>query len=174
ARTRMRAHLSTCGKRILTMLKASCPGCGAAITFQSSVSIMAVCEHCNSTLVRHDVDIENVGKMATLQVDGSPLQLGVRGDYRGAAFTVAGRIQLRFDRGIWNEWHLLFSDGRSGWLGEGQGTYAVSFLAESTEPPPSFDAREIGKTIQLRGESFRVENIESARCIGGQGELPFK
>jgi Domain of unknown function (DUF4178) len=156
------------------MIKAHCPGCGADITFQSSVSIMAVCEHCNSTLVRRDVDIEAVGKMATLQVDGSPLQLGAGGDYRGAAFTVVGRIQLRFDRGIWNEWHLLFSDGRSGWLGEAQGTYAVSFLAESAESLPGFDALEIGKTIQLRGESFRVENIESTRCIGGQGELPFK
>ena len=98
------------------MLKSSCPSCGAGVTFQSTVSIMAVCEHCNSTIIRHDVDIEAIGKMATLQVDASPLQLGTCGDYRGAAFTVVGRIQLRFDRGLWNEWHLLFSDGRSGWL----------------------------------------------------------
>ena len=156
------------------MLKSSCPACGADVTFQSTVSIMAVCEHCNSTLIRHDVDIEAIGKMATLQVDASPLQLGTRGDYRGAAFTVVGRIQLRFDRGLWNEWHLLFSDGRSGWLGEAQGTYAVSFLTESTQGLPSFEALKIGNTIELRGEPFRVENIESARCIGGEGELPFK
>src|SRR6476660_8779808 len=132
------------------MLKASCPGCGADITFQSSVSIMAVCEHCNSTLVRRDVDIEAVGKMATLQVDGSPLQLGAGGDYRGAAFTVVGRIQLRFDRGIWNEWHLLFSDGRSGWLGEAGGTYAVSFLRTTDARLPEFDSLKAGKKVEIR------------------------
>ena len=110
------------------MVKVNCPSCGASVAFQSSVSILAVCEHCNSTLVRHDINVEDVGKMATLQIDGSPLQPGVLGEYKGVGFSVVGRIQLRYDRGIWNEWHLMFSDGRSGWLGEAGGTYAVSFL----------------------------------------------
>ena len=93
------------------MIDVNCPSCGARVAFQSKFSILAVCEHCNSTLVRHDINIEDIGKMAELQVDGSPLQLGVRGEYKGVSFSVIGRIQLRFERGIWNEWHLMFNDG---------------------------------------------------------------
>ena len=87
-----------------------CPSCGAPVRFQSAASILAVCEYCKSTLVRHDLNLEDVGKMAQLQTDGSPLQLRVEGKYRGVHFGVVGRIQLRFEHGLWNEWHLLFDD----------------------------------------------------------------
>jgi hypothetical protein len=156
------------------MLKVNCPSCGASVTFQSTTSILAVCEHCKSTLVRHDINVEDIGKMAMLQVDGSPLQLGARGEYRSVNFSVVGRIQLRFDRGIWNEWHLMFSDGRSGWLGEAQGTYAISFLRKTDSPVPSFESLKAGKKVQLRDQVFQVQNKESAHCIAGEGELPFK
>lgn len=156
------------------MLKVDCPSCGASVTFQSTFSILAVCDHCTSTLVRHDINVEDIGKMATLQADGSPLQLGTRGEYQGVSFSVVGRIQMRFDRGIWNEWHLTFNDGRSGWLGEAQGTYAVSFLKETDAPLPPFENLKAGKKLELRGKTYRVQNVESARCVAGQGELPFQ
>jgi hypothetical protein len=156
------------------MLKANCPSCGASISFQSTYSILAVCEHCNSTIVRHDLNVEDIGKMATLQVDASPIQIGTRGEYRGVSFSVVGRIQLRFDRGLWNEWHLMFGDGRSGWLGEAQGTYAVSFLEEVNAPLPGFEELKSRKKVVLQKRDFHVENVERARCIGGQGELPFR
>jgi predicted RNA-binding Zn-ribbon protein involved in translation (DUF1610 family) len=156
------------------MVKVNCPSCGASVAFQSTFSILAVCEHCRSTLVRHDINVEDIGKMATLQVDGSPLQLGVRGEYKSVSFSVVGRIQLRFDRGIWNEWHLTFSDGRSGWLGEAGGTYAVSFLRKTEDSLPEFKELQAGKKVQLRDQSFQVQNVESARCIAGEGELPFR
>ena len=156
------------------MINVNCPSCGASVPFQSAYSILAVCEHCNSTLVRHDINIEDIGKMATLQEDASPLQLGTRGEYRGVSFSVVGRIQLRFDRGIWNEWHLVFSDGRSGWLGESQGTYTISFLEKVDTPLPSFEQLRDKKKVTIRNQAFHVHNVENAHCIAGQGELPFK
>ena len=156
------------------MPKITCPSCGAPVDFKSAVSILAVCEYCRSTLVRHDVDVENIGKMAELKLDGSPLQLGAQGRYRGVSFGVIGRIQLRFDRGIWNEWHLLMDDARSGWLGEAQGLYAVSFLTKISGDIPAFDKLKTGKKVQFRGQWFEIRNIESAACIAGEGELPFK
>jgi hypothetical protein len=155
------------------MPKVSCPSCGAPVDFKSGASIVAICEYCRSTLVRHDINIEDVGKMAELKLDGSPLQLGVQGRYRGQSFGIIGRIQLRFDQGIWNEWHLMFDDGRNGWIGEAQGTYAVSFLTKASDVPP-FDQLKPGKKVQLKGQWFEVQNLESARCIAGEGELPFK
>ena len=46
-----------------------CPSCGAPVQFQSAASILAVCEYCHSTLVRHDLNLEDVGKMAQLQTE---------------------------------------------------------------------------------------------------------
>jgi hypothetical protein len=156
------------------MPKVNCPSCGAPVDFKSAASILAICEYCRSTLVRHDINIEDVGKMAELKLDGSPLQIGAQGRYRGQSFGVIGRIQLRFDQGIWNEWHLMFDDGRPGWLGEAQGTYAVSFLTKISGEVARFDQLQLGKKIQLKGQWFEVQNLESARCIAGEGELPFK
>jgi len=81
---------------------------------------------------------------------------------------------LKFDRGIWNEWHLMFSDGRSGWLGEAGGTYAVSFLRTTDVRLPEFDSLKAGKKVEIRDQTFQVQNVESARCIAGAGELPFR
>lgn len=156
------------------MPRVNCPSCGAPVDFKSASSILAVCEYCRSTLVRHDIDVENIGKMAQLKLDGSPLQIGAQGRHRGVSFGVIGRIQLRFDRGVWNEWHLLFDDGRTAWLGEAQGTYAVSFLTKISGDIPAFDQLKAGKKIQLKGHWFEVRNLESARCIAGEGELPFR
>src|SRR5262245_3928030 len=111
------------------MPQSACPSCSAKIEVKSVVSILTVCQYCNSTLIRHDLNLENIGKMAELKLDGSPFQLGVTGMFGGTRFTAVGRIQLQYERGVWNEWHLAFDDNRSGWLGEAQGLYAVTFLA---------------------------------------------
>jgi len=154
------------------MQKCTCPSCGASVFFQSRSSILAVCEYCGSSLVRHDLNLENVGKMAELQADGSPLQLRVAGRYGGGSFTVVGRIQLRYEKGLWNEWHLLFDDLRSGWLGEAGGTYAVSFLTNIHDALPRFENLHPGDRVILKGQSYEVTQVEQAICVAGEGELP--
>jgi len=151
----------------------NCPSCGAKVVFRTSASVMAICEYCKSTLVRHDVNVEDVGKMADLKADGSPLQLNAGGVYAGVHFAVVGRIQYRFDRGLWNEWYLLFDDMRGGWLGEARGNYAVSFVTEAREKIPVYGDLKVGTTTALAGRPFEVVDIESARVVAGEGELPF-
>ena len=152
----------------------NCPSCGAPVVFQSSASILEVCQYCSSTLVRHDLNLENIGKMAELQVDGSPLQLGAGGRYQGVPFTVVGRIQLRYEQGLWNEWHILFDDQRAGWLGESMGIYAVSFLTQVNEKTPRFEDLYPGAKVVLKSQSYEVNQVEKAFCLAGQGELPFQ
>ena len=154
--------------------EAPCPSCGAPVVFQSAASVMAVCGYCSSTLVRHDLVLENIGKMAQLQADGSPLQLRTEGRYGRSSFTVVGRIQLRFEKGLWNEWHLLFDDGRSGWLGEAAGIYAISFPAQVSEKIPEFEELHAGQTVVLNQKPYEVTDVEEAFCVGGEGELPFQ
>ena len=137
------------------MMTSNCPSCGAAIHFQSAASILAICDYCHSTLVRHDLNLEDIGKMAQLQVDGTPVQLRAEGIYRNVHFGVVGRIQLRYDQGLWNEWHLLFDDMRDGWLGEAQGTYAVSFLVQVPETVPVFVDAAPGKKASIEWKVVR-------------------
>ncbi|HLO61968.1 MAG TPA: DUF4178 domain-containing protein [Azonexus sp.] len=155
-------------------LTASCPSCGAPVVFQSASSIFAVCAYCQSTLVRHDQNLEDIGKMAALVEDRSPLQLGAEGSYRGVHFALIGRIQLKYSQGTWNEWHLLFDDMRTGWLSEAGGEYVLTFMRPAQEPLPDFEALKIGQRLQVASQVWTVSNLERAECIAGQGELPFK
>jgi hypothetical protein len=154
------------------MKTTNCPSCGAVISFQSAISILAVCAYCKSTLLRHDLELKNIGRMAELLPDPSPIQLGTEGIYRKSRFAVIGRIQLHYSQGTWNEWYLLFDNQRDGWLGETLGYYTVTFLIRPPEPLPSFPELRAGRSVTLKGRVFQVANIETARCIAGEGELP--
>ncbi|MBI4743060.1 MAG: DUF4178 domain-containing protein [Betaproteobacteria bacterium] len=153
---------------------ANCPSCGAPVVFRSAVSIYAICEFCRSTLLRCGEDLQNLGRMADLLEDASPIQIGSAGVFSGERFAVVGRIQLQHQSGIWNEWHILFDEGGSGWLSEAGGEYVVSSLTAVSEPLPAFETLSPEMPVTLAGRNFRVTDLESARCIAGQGELPFK
>ena len=155
-------------------LTASCPSCGAPVVFQSASSILAVCEYCQSTLVRHDQALEDIGKMAALVEDRSPLQLGAEGSYKGVHFALIGRIQIKYGQGTWNEWHLLFDDMRTGWLSEAGGEYVLTFARYVEDRLPELSELKVGQRFVLASQAWSVSNIEQAECVAGQGELPFK
>lgn len=163
---------------------AACPSCGAPVAFRSAASVLAVCDYCQSTLIRHDGTLENVGRMASLIADRSPLQRGTEGVWQGARFTLVGRIQLRWGDagapgtagggGLWNEWHLLFDDGRSGWLSESAGEHVLSFPQPAPPDLPAFAALTAGAEVRLPAGTFTVSNVLTAECVAGEGELPFR
>jgi ribosomal protein L37AE/L43A len=156
------------------MKTANCPSCGAPVEFRSTASILAVCGYCKSTLIRHDLELENLGRMADLMEDASPLQLGAEGRFRNSHFALIGRIQLRYPQGVWNEWHLLFDNQESGWLSEANSNYVLTFPSPAPKNIPAFDEIEVGRSLQLHGQTFQVINKETSTCIAGEGELPFK
>ncbi len=156
------------------MKTANCPSCGALVAFRSPASLLAVCEYCRSTLVRHGAEVENLGRMAELLEDASLIRLGTEGKFHGMHFAVIGRIQLQYAQGLWNEWHLLFDNQRSGWLGEANGDYTITFLTPPKEPLLAFGELTAGMTLELIGEPFTVTDIEQGKCIAGEGELLFK
>lgn len=133
-----------------------------------------MCEFCRSTLLRNGEDLQNLGRMADLLEDSTLIQVGTEGKYRGIHFAVLGRIQLRHESGIWNEWYILFDDGRSGWLSEASGEYVVSALVPVTDPIPAFESLTPEMPVSIAGRTFTVTDLETARCVSGQGELPFK
>lgn len=153
---------------------APCPSCGAGVEFLWSGAVQTTCPFCRSILVRHDVDLAKVGTVGDLPPDASPIQRGTTGRWKGRAFTVVGRIIYEHSRGAWNEWHLHFADGTSGWLSDAQLEYAVSVVAEPSVPPLREEEMKVGHSIRQGGERYTVTTVTSARYRGVEGELPFE
>lgn len=152
---------------------ANCPSCGAPVQFRWSSAVQTVCPFCHSILVRVDLDLKKVGQVADLPPDPSPISLWTEGTYRGKTFQVLGRIIYEWEDGGWNEWHLVFSDGSSGWLSDAQLQYAVSFLVN---PPPALPAsNEVsrGRQYTFNNVTYEVATRTRASYKGIEGELPF-
>jgi hypothetical protein len=154
------------------MNPANCPQCGAPVRFRYAGAVQTVCEYCKSVLVRHDVDLDLVGRQAEVPSDASPVQLGTEGVYRGEAFSVVGRIAYEYDQGGWNEWHIVFSNGSSGWLSDAQLEYAVTFPAKASVPERGELRR--GEFFQHENVAYRVTTLTLARYCGVEGDLPFE
>jgi hypothetical protein len=153
---------------------ANCPSCGAPVQFRWSSAVQTVCSYCRAILVRDDLDLKNVGQVADLPPDSSPIQLLTEGVYKGKPFQVTGRILYEYGEGGWNEWHIVFSDGVSGWLSDAQLQYAVSFLTRVETPLPGSAQIQRGNMVALhRGMDFQVATLTLAGYKGVEGELPF-
>jgi len=153
---------------------ANCPNCGAPIQFRWSSAVQTTCPFCRSILVRRDVNLEKVGEVADLPPDVSPVQIGTEGAWRNRAFTAVGRILYEYEQGGWNEWHIIFADGASGWLSDAQADYAVSFLTPPPRPLPSAAEIALGRKFQWDGAVYQVTSITVAHYKGVEGELPFE
>lgn len=158
------------------MLKLNCTSCGAEVVFRSKASVFAVCSFCKSTLVRQDMNLELLGKMADLQYDLTPLQLGCTGKYNGKKFEIIGRLKVGYSDGFWNEWYVIFNDGKTGLLAEAQGFLAVCFTREDLEIPPASNLQP-GVAIDLDPRAkvgvFQVEDMRQVSCMYSEGELPI-
>lgn len=154
------------------MVDIPCPSCGAEIPFKSETSVFAVCSYCRSSVVRHDLDLEKIGEMADLAEDSSPIQVGMTGAYANKFFYTSGRVVYEYEDGVWNEWHLYFDTGETGWLTDAQGEFAISFPYKGELPSES--QLIIGKGTKIGNDYFKVSDVKNVTYAGSEGELPFK
>lgn len=158
-------------------MQARCPSCGSFLNFKSERSAYVVCASCQTLVARKGVDTEAVGKVADLQPDGSMLQVGTQGVFEGQSFEIIGRIQVALGPPqkpdvIWNEWCASFSQGRTGWIGEAQGEYFVSFEEKATGLPKQNEVH-LGQVLNLGKEAAVVTSLAYGTALGFEGELPF-
>lgn len=156
------------------MYQVACPSCGAQVAFRSAASVMAVCEYCRSTLLKDADSVKDIGKMSSVIEDFSPIQITTSGNWQGKRFGVVGRIQLRYDAGLWNEWYLLFDDGSAGWLSDASGQYILTVPAGSPPQAPAFEQIKPGATLNYDSTRFVAADVRTAQCVAGEGELPFR
>jgi Domain of unknown function (DUF4178) len=145
----------------------TCPTCGAPLRFLSAAPF-AVCAFCRSLLVRTDVGLESMGKVAVVPEDFSPLQVGTRGEFGNRSFALIGRIRKVWSEGSWNEWCAQFSDGALGWLAEAQGDLVMTF-----ERPISLASQSLepDSVVTLEGQRFQVSDVKQVSSAGAEGEL---
>ena len=151
-----------------------CPNCGAGVKFAFKGSVQSVCVYCGSILVRKDMDLTKVGEVSAWPDDSSPIQLGTEGVYKNMGFYVAGRIMYEYDNGGWNEWHIVFNDGSSGWLSDAQLDYAVSTQFPGAGKLPLPGNVQISQRFKWGDSTYEVTSITQANYRGVEGELPFE
>jgi Domain of unknown function (DUF4178) len=139
-----------------------------------------VCDYCQSAVMRIDGGFKDMGKIAILPFDISPLQIGTTGRVDDLSFEVVGRVRWGWSDGSWNEWMLLMADGSTRWLGEAMGQFML--LAEQDVDALRADVFKalrkgesvgVGREAQVDGTAYSVSDIKQATCIGSEGELPF-
>jgi hypothetical protein len=135
---------------------------------------MVVCQYCQSVIAKDAESVKDLGKISQVIEDFSPIQIGTSGKFESRQFTVVGRIQLRYERGVWNEWYLYFDDGEPGWLSDSGGRYLVTLPQGPCASAPALDSLAPLHTWEHAGRGWVATDIREAKCTGGQGELPFR
>jgi hypothetical protein len=163
----------------MSALIATCPACGAPVSFKSGSAIVVVCEFCQSVVARTDRALEDLGKVAELMDTGSPLDVGLFGQHHGVAFELTGRAQLGHEAGgVWDEWYAAFADGRWGWLAEAQGHFYLTFELSFPEQAslPSFEDLQLGHPVAAIPLSVPLVVAEKgqARTVSAAGEIPWR
>lgn len=158
----------------------NCPSCGAALPVRGPGVPYTVCRYCQSLILRGEQSVEDVGKVALVPDDISPVSIGTRFHLGGQDFITAGRVRWGWSGGSWNEWLLFSADGQSRWLGEAMGMYMLTTERPDAAGLPLAQAiarREPvvpGQSLELDGIAFEVADVKQAECLGGEGDLPFR
>ncbi len=161
------------------MAEILCPSCGGAVPVRRAASRYVVCPYCQSLIARTQGDLALVGQSAVLPFDVSPIVVGLLGTADGLKFEVVGRVRWGWSDGAWNEWLLAMADGTTRWLGEAMGTFMLLTEAPQARDLPAIAAFARGGTIApgtrvtVNGRDFVAADVKQARCLGGEGELPF-
>ena len=151
------------------MTEGRCPGCGAPVAFAAGVASVVVCSSCQAVVARTDRGLESHGKVAALVDTDSPLSVGMSGRYGGVGYRVSGRLQRSNGTSTWDEWALVFDDGREGWLAESEGAWRLLFPEEGA---PQFQAWNVGVSFTAGKTSYAVEEVGHAAVVSGEGEVP--
>lgn len=155
------------------MAKFNCPSCGAQNTFNVPNSVYTVCPYCKASIFRQGDQLINLGKVAELAEDNSPIQLRSMGVYQGKTFSVVGRVRMQWADGFWNEWCLYFNDGKYGWLGEAQGEFLM-MLDFTDREPVKFSDCKLNDKYTLQKKEYIVADLKKSKVYMSEGELPFR
>ncbi|MBM73754.1 MAG: hypothetical protein CMK59_00020 [Proteobacteria bacterium] len=154
------------------MNKIQCPSCGAEQKIQNPATVSLVCEYCSNIVVWDEAGLKLAGKESRLTEGFSRLFRGATGSVKGQRFAVVGRVRYSFGRGFWDEWYLALETGEYVWLTEDNHELALQKEIDARQEFKDFHGYSLGDELEIDGETFRVQELGMAKCLGLEGELP--
>ncbi len=156
--------------------RTTCPSCGAPVQVYSPTAITVVCSYCSSMLVLQDNSLNDTGRDSALLQDFSPIQIGTTGTHQGQGFAVVGRLQAKYDAGVWNEWYVQFDNGENGWLAEAGDIHVITRQIATPNNAPAFNEIRAGISTLDYGKTFVASDVREITLsnAAAQGELPFR
>ena len=155
------------------MKSMSCPSCGAPLDIKNRFVKMVTCDFCSQVMLLKDTGLDPTGQVAKLAELPSPLFVDATGQIQGRKFQVMGRLRYQYDAGLWDEWFVVFDDGRPGWLVEDEGEFILYHKETLSSPVPPFDQIAVGSVIPIAGRQVFVTEKGKAQIAGGEGQLAF-
>ncbi|MEG0920538.1 MAG: DUF4178 domain-containing protein [Comamonas sp.] len=160
---------------------APCPGCGAPVEFASAQSAYAVCQYCQSSIVREGEVLKRIGKMAEIFNDYSPLKLGQTGQFakgkdgKPEGFRLVGRLQYKGETGSWNDWQALTDSGEIASISEDNGQFVLSRASTAqARSLPEEQRWRPGQNVAINGVQYGVTSVVQAQLMAAEGEMPHQ
>lgn len=154
----------------MTAKSIKCTRCGAPLELKSPRAKTIVCSHCGAQL---DLTTPDYAFLEELRRDPliHPLRVGMKGTFHGVAWEVIGHIRYQEMTWWWDEYLVMASDGRTGWIQYDEGSFRwfEPFVPQHVQPVDFHsqvlvaDGRQ--EPVQERGRG-RIDRIE--------GELTWK
>ncbi len=178
----------------MNKIETNCPKCGKPVVFYGDFAMSRICTACGTIVNRPGREVGQVANLpgsqqvanppelrqiGNLPHGDSPLDLGMKGRYQGHDFEIRGAVRLEHDAGgFWDEWYLLFDDGRCGWLAEVQQRLFLTFAIDpkGAAKIPAFNKLAVEQRFLLRtGEPpLKVAEKGVGRPVGARGEIPYE
>ncbi len=150
-----------------------CPNCGGEHTIANPGIAMLVCHYCNTALYWDEDAVLNVGVQSILPEDDTRLHIGATGRILGEGFRVIGHVRYDHGRGHWDEWYLELDSSETAWVSEDGRRLSLERPLEASGASDDVEMLRVGGAVELGGTTFTVRELGEARCVGGQGQLPF-
>ena len=150
-----------------------CPNCGGEHDLVNPGITMLVCNFCSSTVYWGSDQQAQAGTKSILPESDTRLFHLAAGQLQGVGYQVVGHLRYDHGRGSWDEWYLQLDDGRVAWVSEDERELSLEVPSTTDEPLPDASNLQVGHPISIGGVAFTVREVGTARCIGGQGQLPF-
>jgi len=136
--------------------------------------VMKVCDFCKTAIYWDKESALSAGQKSLDLPPSTRFKLGMGGKIRDRSFRVLGRLTYSHENGTWNEWFIEMQGGEIIWLTEDEGEIFLESPVTLTTPVPSHHELQPGMKISLNSQTGVVEEIGEARCLGGEGQIPFK
>jgi uncharacterized protein (DUF983 family) len=151
-----------------------CPSCGAGNIVTNPGIVMKVCDYCKTAMYWDKDAALSAGQKSMDLPLSSRFKIGQGGKIRGQSFRVLGRLAYAHANGHWNEWFVELQDGKILWLTEDEGELFLESRLDLKAPVPPHGELTLGMKISLNDTVGIVEEIGEARCLGGEGQIPFR